>query len=70
MLYTAEGWLGSRTASVLRAHQPERLVIAGTPATFTHDVVAAALLAAGSSTPPASCCWLAVVGRLLLAGPC
>ena len=53
MLYTADGWLGSRTASVLRAHQPGRLVIAGTPATFTHEMVTSALLAADSSTPPA-----------------
>ena len=52
MLYAADGWLGSRTANVLREHRPERLVIAGTPTTFTHDTVAGALLAAGSSTPP------------------
>ena len=52
MLYAADGWLGSRTAKVLREHRPERLVIAGTPATFTHDMVAGALLAADSNTPP------------------
>ncbi|WP_419916795.1 hypothetical protein [Candidatus Poriferisodalis sp.] len=53
MLYAADGWLGSRTASVLRTHHPDRLVIAGTAATFTHDMVTGALLAAGSGTPPA-----------------
>ncbi|MCY3585564.1 MAG: hypothetical protein OXG76_07660 [Acidimicrobiaceae bacterium] len=53
MLYAADGWLGSRTAGVLRTHQPGRLVIAGTPEAFTHEMVASALLAAESSTPPA-----------------
>lgn len=52
MLYAADGWLGSRTAGVLRTHQPGRLVIAGTPEAFTHEMVASALLAAGSGTPP------------------
>jgi len=53
MLYSHDGWLSSHAASVLSTHRPEGLVVAGTPATFTHEMVARALLAAGSSAPPA-----------------
>ena len=51
LLYAADGWLSSPTATVLRNHRPTRLVVAGTPTTFSHQVVAEALSAADSTGP-------------------
>ena len=52
LLYSLDGRLGSRTAQVLQEHRPERLVVAGTPKSFSHDMVAEALMAAEVTAAP------------------
>ena len=53
LVYTADGWLGTRAREVLTAHQPKRLVVAGTPETFSHDMVTQALSITDAAGPPA-----------------
>lgn len=52
MLYSHDDSLGSQTTRVLREHRPDRLMVTGTPETFTRAMVTQAQMSAGTAETP------------------